>query len=151
MTRTISGWPKCVEEGMYSCQCSRSSSTTPAPGPAWQSPACFPTLPNAPLPSVACVQVSWQTEQLCSERSWSRYVHLVYHGRLPDCACAGLPRDCSKGVQLQLYSFHFLYSAWCRSYFTSCLVTNEGTDYVTVWIMLFFQKKEAVYFFFSKL
>ena len=113
MTRTVPGWPKCLGGGRSCCcPCPRPSSPKPAPGLAWQSPACFPPLPNAPLPSVACLQheVSWQTEQFCLEQSLSSYVHLVYPGRSADCA--GSPIDCSNWVLLQLYSFHFLYSAW---------------------------------------
>ena len=106
ITRTVPGWPKCQEGGRRCCcPCPRPSSPTPAPGPAWQSPACFPPLANAPLPSVACLQhgVSWQTNQFCSKQSLSSYVYLIYHGRSADCV--GLPIDCSNWVQLQLYSF----------------------------------------------
>ena len=74
----------------------------------------LPPLPNAPLPSVACLQheISWQTNQFCSEQSLSSYVHLVYYGRSANCA--GSPIDCSNWVQRQLFSFHFLCYAWCQ-------------------------------------
>ena len=113
MTRTVPGWPKCQGGGRKCCcPCPRPSSPTPAPGRAWHSPACFRPLPNAPLPYVAGLQheVSWQTEQFCSEQSLSSNDHLFYHGRSADCV--GSPIDCSNWVQLQLYSFHFLYAAW---------------------------------------
>ena len=86
MTGTVPGWPKSQEvERRCCCPCPRPSSSTPAPGPAWQSPACLPPPPNAPLPSVACWQheVSWQTNQFCSEQSLSSYGYLVYHAHWP--------------------------------------------------------------------
>ena len=55
-------------------------------------------------------EFSWQTEQFCWKQSLSSYVHLVYHGRSANSA--GSPIDCSNWVQLQLYSLHFIYSAW---------------------------------------
>ena len=130
MTRTVPGWPKCLGGGRSCCcPCPRPSSPKPAPGLAWQSPACFPPLPNAPLPSVACLQheVSWQTEQFCLEQSLSSYVHLVYPGRSADCA--GSPIDCSNWVLLQLYSFHFLYSAWCPPTRTHDMQHRGGGEY----------------------
>ena len=111
MTMTVPGWPRCQGGGRRCCcPCPRPSSPTPA----WQSPACFPPLTNAPLPSVACLRnkVSWQTNQFCSEQSLSSHVHLVYHWKSANCA--GSPIDCSNWVQLQLYSFHFLYSVRCQ-------------------------------------
>ena len=116
----MSGWRKKVLPSLSKAQLTNTSS-----GTAWQSPACFPPLPNSPLPSVACLQheVSCQTEQFCLEQSMSSYVHLVSHGRSADCA--GSPIDCSNWVQQQLYSFHFLYSAWC-------LVINSLIQWVSM-------------------
>ena len=74
----------------------------------------LPSTHKCSPPSVACLrnEVSWQTNQFCSEQSLSSHVHLVYHWKSANCA--GSPIDCSNWVQLQLYSFHFLYSVRCQ-------------------------------------
>ena len=108
MTRTVPGWPKCHSQSQSPCP--RPSSPTVAPGLAWQSPAFFPSLPTAPLPSVACFQygVSWQTEKFCWRESLSKYIYLVRqyigHGRSADFV--GSTIDCSTWVQLKVSSFH---------------------------------------------
>ena len=119
MTRTVTRWPKC--QGWRRGCCSpckarliHSSSRT---GRTISIMLFSNTNCSSFLPSVACLEhgVFCQTERFCSVQSFSSYVHLVHHGMLAHCA--GLAIYCSIWVQLQLYSFYFLWSAWWGVYF----------------------------------